>query len=195
MSPETNPIPVNNNKTAVETPAQEAAAASAAQQAAIAALVQKMEVSGIRVHNTGAFVMSFSIGFPESPSSPNTESFAVGDSRTISMALTPDCFKTVGGAVWATGTQIWPIAHITDGSSNHSAGQNVIFNAAAPGVAIYNCGGTCDIPSFSFQEISTDEGSNPTHHGGGPSGPNYSDPASEGAVGIAEGILEGLAGG
>jgi hypothetical protein len=125
------------------------------------AVVLSKEVSGIRVHNTGAFEMCFSIGFPDSSTSGNTATFGVGDERTISVAVTPPyLFNHATGAVWAPGTSIMPIAHIQDGAGNHGAEDMVTFNAASPNVAVYNCGGTCDDPNFSLQANSADVGDN-----------------------------------
>ncbi len=139
-------------------PAGAAAVAAATQAAALAAAIQATEVSGIRVHNTGAFEMSFSIGGPNDSQTPMSATFGVGDSRTISMALTPGSFS--GSTAWSAGASICPVAHIQDGASNHGAGQNVNFNPKSTNVAIYNCGGTTYTPSFSFQENSSDTGSN-----------------------------------
>jgi len=139
----------------------QAAAMQAYDQAVMQAVLLSKEVSGIRVHNTGAFEMSFYIGFPDSSTSGNSATFGVGDQRTISVALTPPFLNNAAtGSIWAAGTSICPFANIEYGVSNHGAEAMVTFNAASPNVAVYNCGGGVDNPSFSLQSNSADVGSN-----------------------------------
>jgi len=111
-----------------------AVARQAQATAAVQAIILANEVNGIRVHNTGAFIMSFSVGCSNGSTSSPTNYFEVGGNMTISVHN--------GGLNVPDGSEIWPIAHIQDGVSNHGAGHNVVFRRASNMTAVYNCSGT-----------------------------------------------------
>lgn len=114
-------------------------------------------VNGIRVHNTGIFVMAFAInapgvsgadpGFADDGSSPT---FAIGQSETI---------RPSGLYAYRdleAHKQMWPVADIAGGPNAHEASENCIYDPTANVVAVYDCGGTTGSPSFSYRGVSSD---------------------------------------
>ena len=112
-------------------------------------------VCGIRVHNMGAFGMTFNLHFANGAFTHACDnSFAEGTCMTISSnnrgSYFPLDFDTLDGL------QVWPSADIQSGVTNHQAGDNCIFDSHSSYIGVYNISGGCWNPSFSYQGVSTD---------------------------------------
>lgn len=127
-------------------------------------------VRGIRVHNTGAFLMDFHIHFsrPNARGQMNCPSFpdehtpgkagvhpkyGAGDYRTIDLASSS--YGTFNPSPYAVAVEIYPYAFV-EPDTEHGAEHNVIYDPNSNLYAVYNCKGTFLHPLFDYQGVSSD---------------------------------------